>query len=539
MHCRMTLLLLGLLQVLAVSAQADEGSSTPPETRPIVVVFPAEDEPLLDTLGGRLREFVGEGVEIEFVAAEVLSEHWQEEFLRVEGATASRCEGKPVDADKYAKVAGDALGHVFKNRVGEARRAVDSLDNARICLEEEAAPRLLQRVALVGAWVAFQSGESEEFDRRLRQAATLLPSLPPEAVESFPAEMQEAFAAFAAENEHLPTRELRIQAVGAPVGVVVDGRPEEFQLGTGGQDSLLTDLLPGQRLLQIVRPGPRTENVLLAVEPEGGRIRVSVASRVAESDLQQMFHRAMGERFPSEQLAGVLSSHPRTRPFERVLLLDLDPVADSTELKLLPLDQVAPGVYEYDEDFRRALTRAIERSAGDVRIAASDGGRQAPLLPRQPWRIRLGISLGPTFVTGYVYGTAGLAIDLETPWWLGLQVRPMLAFTRIKGVDPTVIHTFVLGGGDLLAAFTPRYRALRFVLAAGAALRLPDYRYDDVTTHDATEFRLHPAGAAGLGVSLGRNWVVEAQVSVLLDQVHDTTLLVSIVRELPLGSKGR
>ena len=72
-----------------------------------------------------------------------------------------------------------------------------------------------------------------------------------------------------------------------------------------------------------------------------------------------------------------------------------------------------------------------------------------------------------------------------------------------------------------------------------APLRLPDYRYDDVTTHDATEFRLHPAGAAGLGVSLGRNWVVEAQVSVLLDQVHDTTLLVSIVRELPLGSKGR
>jgi len=115
----------------------------------------------------------------------------------------------------------------------------------------------------------------------------------------------------------------------------------------------------------------------------------------------------------------------------------------------------------------------------------------------------------------------------------------MLAFTRIKGVDPTVVHTFVLGGGDLLAAFTPRYRALRFVLAAGAALRLPDYRYDDIMTDGVAEFRVHPVGGAGFGVNLGRNWIVEAQVSVLLDQVHDTTLLVSVVRELPLRSSPR
>jgi len=469
----------------------------------------------------RLEEHVGEHVEMDWLHVDELAELWPTGFIEVHGADPERCSGSVVDAEQVIQLGERAFGLLGLGRAREAQRRAMAAEERWACLGEYVPETTLQRSALAQAWAAAEHGDKGERREQLRQAAALVPSLPHYAAEVLPEPVQRAFHDIAADMERRPTSRVRVTAAGAPVDAYVDGRLLERNMGSGGTGRASTELAPGRHLIQFVRSGPHAESLVFEVG-SASEVHIDVSTPVTPTEVAHAFERSLGRGELVGLLGGLIGEHPTGAPHTRVVLARAERRFGQLVMRLLPLTRTSPGRYRTDADLYSALEHTLddESQAADGVVAPQPEERTT----LGSWRLRTGLSAGPAFINGFVYGALALELSLETPVLVELTLRPELSLTNTS-------HTYALGGGGAYLAFCPRYERVRFGVGLGAVIRRPDHRFVGLRVHPSAEafFGVNPV--AGLWISVGGD--------VTLHKVYDGAIRFGLVYEFDLTRRPR
>ena len=470
----------------------------------------------------RLEEHVGEHVELHWLHVDELAELWPTGFIEVHGADPERCSGSQADAQQVIQLGERAFGLLGLGRAREAQRRAGAAEDRWACLGEYVPETTLQRSALAQAWAASARGDKTERRRQLRQAAALSPSLPHYAAEQLPESLQAAFHDAVDDVARLGRTRLLVTASGAPIDAYVDGRLLERNMGSGGIGRAEAELLPGRHLVQFVRSGPLAESLVLEVGSGDQEVSLDVATPVRSSEVIQAFERSLQRGEIVGLLGGLIGEHPTGRPHRRVVLARAERSFGQVVIRLLPLTRASPGRYETDAE----LYSALEHSLDDESRAADDvmAPEPAPRTTLGSWRLRTGLSAGPAFINGFVYGTFALDLALETPVLIELELRPEISVTRTE-------HTYAIGGGGAYLAFCPRYKRVRFGVGMGAVIRRPDHRF--------VGLRAHPAAEAFFGVNPVADLWISLTGDVTLHKVYDGGIRIGLTYEFDLTRRPR
>jgi len=470
----------------------------------------------------RLAEHVdADEIDVEWLHVSDLAHAWSNSSVRVVGAKRENCAGPGVDAEHMMALGERAIALMGLGRRSEAQRKAEQAEAKWACLEEYVPEATLQRSALARAWVAQSLSRGRQLQLAAQQAAAISPVLPYTSTEDLPNGVRQAFVEAVDDMDGQRRWRLVVTADGAPVDAHVDGRLLERGMGAGGVAQAVTEISPGRHLLQFVRPGPVVESVVFELGSDAGEVQVEVSSAVRTTEVVQVLQRSLvrGEVVPL--LGGLVAAHPVTRVFDQVVYATADHRFEQTRLVLLPTNRAGEERYETDSELYARLEATLDdESMGAEQTVIPANLRREPV---GPWRFRLGVSGGPAFINGFVYGAGGVELTLETPVFISVDFRPEVAF--VENSD----HTFVLGGGGAYVALWPRVKRLRFGAGIGVLLRHPDHRYLGTRVHPAAEFGVGVRPAKGLWISL--------RSDLTLSKHHDFTFRLALEYEFELGRR--
>lgn len=506
--------LLSLSWVIPVAARGDDSPPDLPDE--LLVIMSIDDASTRVAATAQLRGLLGDDVQMHWMLSGALAETWETETFDIRGPDHDRCDGEAV-GPKWLNENGEiALHLVDKQSTTEAREKAEEVEANWACLDSVVTPMSLLRTTLVRGWIELQEGDSESLAAALKQAAAIDADEPESWVEQMPAELWELLADFRADVTHQPPWDLTIDTDGLAIDAFVDGTALEARRLDGSARRFEILLPPGDHLLQIVRPGPRTESAVVHLGPDGGTARVSAVTPVTELEALDAFDRGVMEGQPSLLLQDLLSSHKATRSHDHVVLAHMNRAFGVERLVLVPLVRTSIGHYARDDSLDRALAEKIEKTTRGTRLIRREQG------PPGEWRLWFGGGGGVSRIQGYFYAVPCLEIGLETPQWISAFVRPLLATTRED-------HTFMQGGGAAVAAFTPRIKRLRLVVGFGGEIRAPDHRFDGLG--------IHPIVHGGVGVRIGQAFHLSVTADTVLYRVRDSSVRLTWTYEVTLRKK--
>jgi hypothetical protein len=487
----------------------------------VLVVHTVGETDLRDEVAQRIREHTRADVQIEWLPAGELSSIWEANTLTVTGPDHTVCEGDLVSVDAMSTLAEQSLYMVRKSKAHDALAMAEKVEEAWPCLYEVATSRVLQRTAIVRAWLAFEGGDGEEFERALRQAAAMGTSIPGGTAALLPPEFLDTFDDFVEELPMRPTWDVTVVVEGRPIEVAIDGRTLPVTSVHGVTMEMAATLPPGNHLLQGLRADKGSQSVVLHLGDRGGTVRVHAATPMTESEVLYEFEQGLAGLGAPAMLQALLSEHPDARKHAHVVLAGAERTHEQVRLRIAPLQRTAPGAYEPDAALATALTRQLDAQASDVKVPESPDTEEKRG-PPGAWALWGGGSVGLALIHGFLYVVPTAEIGLETPVWASVFVRPSAAIYRGS-------HGYVQGSVSAFAAFTPRIKRVRFSVHVGGELRGPDHRFESTG--------IHPVAGGGVSLHLGKQLFVGLSADVVLYQVHDTAVRLSFSREFGLRKK--
>lgn len=483
---------------------------------PLLVVHDLGTDADREVVGQRLLEQSGEDLELHWLSLRELALRFDAEPLEVDGAPWTSCKGAQISAQRMMHLAEVAFSQAEAGRSADALRQAAAAERRLACLGEFVPTSPLQRVALARAWAAHIDHRPYDVRDALREAAAVDTQLPYYATEALPEPLYHAFMVASDWLGRQPSWTAWIGVDGAPADLFIDGRLVAEGMGAGGTGEVEVTLAPGRHLLQLLRPGPRATSAVLELGGEAGLVRIRAVGDVQVTEVLQVFERSLVTTDPEPYLLGLLDAHPGARQHGRVALATVERFLDQSRPLVLPLARDEWGELQVDLELMAALETSLDRASEGIPGRRPRGPSQLP----GRWLLRAGGSAGLLVAGGFVYGAFAGELGLETPVWIGVDLRPEVAVTGVG-------RGYVLGGTGAFLAFVPRTRRLRLTVGFGGQLRQPDQRF--------TGLRLHPAAEAGIGIELGRGIALSVIGEFTLSVVHDVATRIAISGDLGLG----
>ena len=532
---RRNTLLVGVALVLAVTAPpgivlAEEGLGAT-----FVLLHGEETDADLEQMRKQLGAIlVDEDVLYEH-RVEILADLWAESTVQVTAGDVDVCAGKPVSADAVARQAHEAFQAAVKGSFDAAVRKAESVEASLECVRGPVVAVTLQQVALARAWAAMNSGDSDTVVSATKQTAAVGRRIPPDLREVMPESLTLLFAESASDLDHAAQGQIMVTARGTPVDVLVDGREVGLRVGTGGTDLVVIDVDQGDHVLQV---GTVAEDlVTYRVHVAEELVSLEVINAVSPVTVLQMFEEVFSDHVePRGLLAGMLDEHSLTSKADTIVFGASRDRFGEKKYEIVALVREADG-FAIDEGFTGRMsamvdTRSAEAESGALR--SRDEGSQFE--PPGHWWLRAGGGVGVAVVAGRPYLAPSVELALETPIYLGVDMRGEVALHRdvVEYETSTRVQslatTYALGGGTGLVTFSPHFKRLRLMAGIGATARGPDYRFEGV--------RVHPTAAMGASVRLGRGLFIGVDAAFTLHPVRDVTIRFTVVRGFRLdGTK--